>query len=1238
MVSPELQFLIDIGAGLASSLAERVFARIGATIRGAPEERALRKAFARAIAEFLSCFELPEDPEARKIWAQYIQERLEPVFADERVKEAITQAVLHKGRPEELEADPFQVAWADHVAPHHEAPLPWREGCELKDAIRVFASALEREIEAHPKLHTFLIAARLKRLVDLLEQGVQVKGMETLLAAVQKLANQQERLISLFNQLARMGYGVLVEGGGTNSVIITGDNNQVQVRDEGLLTRLFRQLPDRERVLEEYRAHVRRANAYLDLRGLVLPEVNGNPLDPALVRIPLDRVYIRLRVVSKEGRPKEPPPPEDQEAMLSYLRKRYERERARWEEGNPVPPEQAVAKHSQLVILGAPGAGKSTFLRHLAWADAAEPDLLPLLVPLGRADVAMASGRSLLDAALDILVAHKAGTERELLREALAEEINAKRVRWLWDGLDEVRQHRREVVDTLTRLAAEGHRMVVTSRPIGFEPIPTCDVLYEVLPLRQEDANAFVDRWFAALAAAQGVPEAERPAWAKERARWLRAQLDDRPGLREVAESPLLLTFLAVLAGDEPRRKLPRCRKDLYALYVERLITAWEVRRHGGEEVPLLDGFTDPKEAREVALWGFRQLALHLQQAYTERPEEATRPAVKQALTQELVREMGGSNLRARGRVEGILAFWERAGLVDRYRWGGKESLAFRHLTFQEYGAARALAEEYAHDLDALWAELEQHLLDDEWEQVIPLAVAHLEDATPLLERLLAANGQDPDWQRPLFRAAAALAEGARTTEAAAREVVDSLERLARTRNWTEWAEADASDAIRTLGHLGEESYAVDRLLALARDEGVKPEMRVGTARTLGKLGRAQEAAAVLLSLARDKEVKGWARVWAAWALGKLDRGEEAATILLSLARDKGVKVGVRVQAAKALGKLDRVEELLSLARDKGVKGRVRIQAAAALGKLGRIQEAVAILLSLARKVEVNPKVCGEAAKALGRLGRLKELLSLARDEGVKGRVRVQAAAALGRLGRLKEAAAILLSLARDKEVKVGVRVQAAEALGRLGRGEEAATILLSLARDKGVKVGVRVQAAEALGRLGRLKGLLSLARDEGVKGRVRVQAAEALGRLGRSEEAATILLSLARDKGVKGRVRVQAAAALGRLGRLKEAAAILLSLARHEGVKGRVRVQAAEALGKLGRGEEAMPILLAYVNDENTGSGVRVKAARALGKLGQAQAEVFKTLRDLANDPNAPGVLRAAAKAALRRLSKNLD
>jgi hypothetical protein len=40
-----------------------------------------------------------------------------------------------------------------------------------------------------------------------------------------------------------------------------------------------------------------------------------------------------------------------------------------------------------------------------------------------------------------------------------------------------------------------------------------------------------------------------------------------------------------------------------------------------------------------------------------------------------------------------LLRFWEGAGLLDVCRLAGQEWLSFRHLTFQEYGAARALTE-----------------------------------------------------------------------------------------------------------------------------------------------------------------------------------------------------------------------------------------------------------------------------------------------------------------------------------------------------------------------------------------------------------------------------------------------------------------------------------------------------------------------------------------------------------------
>ncbi|RMF29601.1 MAG: NACHT domain-containing protein, partial [Chloroflexi bacterium] len=569
--------LIGAAGELTAGLAERAFAALGTARRSPPWEQALRAACTQATAAFLTCLALPEEPETRRAW----QEHLKPFFDDPQVQEALTNAVLYEGRSEAVDLDALEKAWKAHHDPA--APFPWREGLGLREAVLAFARAFEREAESRPELHPFLLAARLRRAVDRLERGVPVEGMDALLKAVNRLAEQQDRLLDLFMDLARMGYGVRsvsVRGGVAHSVIITGDNNQVRIADGGLL---FRLLPDRERVLTQYRAHLRRAYALLDLKGLALPQVHGRTLDPTLVRIPLDRVYIRLRALPHREPTEPPPPSDDPEAMVRYLRER----RARWarEAGERgIPPEEAVREHPHLVILGDPGAGKSTFLRHLAWAGAAEEETLPLLVPLGRMDPAMGGRGSLLEAALDHLTAHKAGEEREKLRRVLTEEIAAKRVLWLLDGLDEVRRHRREVVEGIAQLVGDGHRVVVTSRPVGYAPIPRCDVLYEVLPLRLEEAHAFVDRWFRALAAAQGVSEEEQGAWAGRRSRWMERQLAERPGLREVAQNPLMLTFLAVLAGDEPRREFPRHRKDLYARYVERLFTTWEAQRRGGEE------------------------------------------------------------------------------------------------------------------------------------------------------------------------------------------------------------------------------------------------------------------------------------------------------------------------------------------------------------------------------------------------------------------------------------------------------------------------------------------------------------------------------------------------------------------------------------------------------------------------------------------------------------------------------
>jgi len=695
--------------------------------------------------------------------------------------------------------------------------------------------------------------------------------------------------------------------------------------------------PDFSTLLADYRDYLRELYKNLDLAGIPVP------LD---VSLPLDRVYIKLRALPEREeaalRKAEPPSERAEEVsrrLAEYLWQRREEweEAARClEEAQPIPPEEAIARHERLAILGEAGAGKSTLLRHLAWERAGDPQApLPLLVPLGRADTLISQkGCSLLEAALELLTKHKVGREEELLKQALADAINDKKVLFLCDGLDEVHLARQSVVAGLQGLAADGHRLVVTSRPLGYERLAGLEH-FQVLPLLPEDARAFTDRWFHALAQARGMPEAEQEEWARARAEWLKRQLQEQPGLHEVAQNPLLLTFLAVLAGDELPHDLPPHRKELYKEYVERLFTEWEARRRekpGKEELVL--GRLQGEEARRVARWGLYRVAWHLHRAYYgEEGLRAVREEVEPLLAHDLKERWGFDNpLKAEALAAEVLGFWEKAGLLDVYRLRGQEWLAFRHLTFQEYGAARALAKMYGDNADGLWQYLSPYLLRPQWGGAIPLTLAHLpgKQATALVERLLAANENDEDQQRPLFLAAATLAEGAEVAAATHRRVVDGLLYLAHTRG------PNAGDALNALGRLAGDDYAAAGLLALARDEAAEAWVRMLAAEALGELGRAEE----LLALARDEAVRAWVRVPAARALGRLGHAEEAAAIPLALARDEAVEAKVRVPAAEALGRLGRAEELLALARDEAAEAWVRMRAAEALSELGRAEEA----------------------------------------------------------------------------------------------------------------------------------------------------------------------------------------------------------------------------------------------------------------------------------------------------------
>jgi len=979
-----------------------------------------------------------------------------------------------------------------------------------------------------------------------------------------------------------------------------------------------------------------------------------------------------------------------------------------------VDANEALHQTKRLVVLGDPGTGKTTLLKYWTITCAegrSETELglkadeaglpLPILIPL-REFAAECAGRDQDYCLLDYLYTH--AREHLLLnlpRNFFEEALEAGRCLVCLDGLDEVWAvgQRKAVSDAVKALATRfpQSRCIVTSRIVGYGEAPLDRrefTHYTVLPLEDKDIQEFVRRWYT-------VRERD-PIQRKQKVDDLIATVEREPRIQDLARTPLLLTIIALVHRIEA--ELPHERVKLYDKCVTTLVDTWEE----------VKGLSIEEKQRPFYRYRRRLLERLAYELHT-RATPLVLPAGGETtlLTPPISKGTAGGVQTVRaGDLELLLARFlmenQRLGYADdpdgardeaqafvrlaRGRTGllverGEGVFGFPHLTFQEYLAACDIENRCIHQgVDALWEEIEPHLHNPHWQEVILLLLGSLnkydEPPTLLVERILEAGEEDkfePVLHRHLYLVTRALADRVDIADTLHRRAVNTTLKIACTApRWEaqdafaalSWLtqdpyaadgllslvcneQADAGkrrDAAFTLGQLGRAKEAVEVLLAIARNEQVDAGVRRDATAALGQLGRAKEAVEVLLALARDKRVTAWVRSAAASVLGQAGYPSEATEVLLVLARDTQVDTSVRSAAASILGQLGYAEEsvlngLLALAHDEQVAAGIRSAAASSLGQLGRAEEKASNgLLALTRDSQMAAWVRSAAAASLGQLGRTEEaaqvLLTLAHDEQVAAWVRRAAASSLGQLGHVEEAAEVLLALAGDHQVVAGVRHAAASTLGQLGRAREAAEILLALARDEQIDTGVRSAAASDLGQLGHseeevLDSLLELARDAQVDTGVRNAAASALSRLGRAKEAAEALLALAQDKKATAWARRDAASALGSLGLAREAAEILLALARDEQVGAGVRRDAASTLGQLGCVEETvLDGLLALARDEQVVDWVRSAAASALGQLGRA-AEAAEILLALARDRQRAAWVRSAATAALEQLGR---